>query len=374
MAVRTPDLVDELVTGDRLRQCKTAAETLADLRYGLEDQDQHLWLRRYHEAELMRIALRDILGLADFEQYLTELSALADACLQYALEVVLRKHKTKKAPFVIIGLGKLGGAEIDYGSDLDIVFVADTKAKDLPKLTRLALEVMDLVSRRTERGLVFHTDARLRPDGEKGLLVNTLKAFEEYYRNRAQLWEIQSLTRTRPVAGDLKLGGGFQKLAAQLTNFKQPSLPLSAYAPDWKEKIHHMRLRIERERTPRGKDELAIKTGKGGLMDAEFIAQTICLEQGWQEANTLRALERARAAGVLAQAEKLVQNYRQLRRVEGILRRWSYEGETVMPDDPAPYYRVSVRCGFESPEEFKQAVAEWRRAIREVYSRMFQPG
>ena len=73
---------------------------------------------------------------------------------------------------------------------------------------------MDLLSSRTEPGLVFHTDARLRPDGEKGLLVNTLAAYEEYYRQRAQLWEIQSLTRTRPVAGDLKLGERFQQLAA----------------------------------------------------------------------------------------------------------------------------------------------------------------
>src|SRR5512142_3169183 len=106
-------------------------------------------------------------------------------------------------------------------------------------------------------------------------------------------------------------------------------------------------------------------------MDAEFIAQTIYLEQGWQEANTLRVLEHGRAAGVLPEAGKLIANYRQLRRVEGILRRWSYEGETVLPDDPAPYYRVSVRCGFETPEAFRQELAEWRYAIREVYNAVF---
>ena len=366
LAIRTPDLVDELVISGRLRQRKSAEETLRDLRHGLGDEDQQLWLRRYHQAELMRIGLRDILGLADFEQYLTELSGLADACLQYALEVVMRKHKLKAPPFVIIGLGKLGGAEIDYGSDLDVVFVADSKAKSLTTLARLAIEVLELVSTRTELGVVFRTDARLRPDGEKGLLVNTLSAYEEYYRQRAQLWEIQSLTRTRPVAGDLRLGDQFQSLAAALTNFRQPALPVGAYAPDWKQKIHEMRMRIERERTPAGKDDLAIKTGKGGLMDVEFIAQILCLEQGWQEANTLRVLERGRTTGVLPEADRLIENYRQLRRLEGILRRWSYEGETVLPDDPAPYYRVSVRCGFATPEAFREALAEWRRAIREV--------
>jgi glutamate-ammonia-ligase adenylyltransferase len=275
---------------------------------------------------------------------------------------------------VIIGLGKLGGAEIDYGSDLDVVFVADSKAKNLATLARLALEVLDLVSARTEQGMVFRMDARLRPDGEKGLLVNTLSAYEEYYRQRAQLWEIQSLTRTRPIAGDLKLGAHFQTMAATLTSFRQPALPLAAYAPDWKHRIHQMRMRIEKERTPAGKDDLAIKTGKGGLMDAEFIAQALCLEQGWQEANTQRVLEHGSAAGVLPEGKKLIENYRHLRRLEGILRRWSYDGETVLPDDPAPYYRVSVRCGFATPEAFRGALASWRRAIREVYLKVFQPG
>jgi glutamate-ammonia-ligase adenylyltransferase len=113
---------------------------------------------------------------------------------------------------------------------------------------------MDMLSTRTEHGLVFHTDARLRPDGEKGLLVNTLSAYEEYYRERAQLWEIQSLTRTRFVAGDRGTGDQFEVLAGRLSNFASPDLRLAAYSPDWKEQIHKMRLRIETERTPKGKE------------------------------------------------------------------------------------------------------------------------
>lgn len=416
IAIRTPDLIDDVVAGERLRQRKTAGQILDELRFGREDADQFLWLRRYHETELMRLGLRDILGLADFEQNLAELSALADACLQYALEVVMRKNKIKKPPLVIIGLGKLGGCGIDYGSDLDLLFVTDAKAKDLPKLQRLAVGIMELMSHRTEQGIVFHIDARLRPDGEKGLLVNTLGAYAEYYRHRAQLWEIQALTRTRPVAGDLKLGEKFQKLAVVLTDFRntehrfgpaqttgtstsragarRSEMPV-CFTPDWKKQIHQMRLRIEKERTPRGQDDLAIKTGKGGLMDAEFIAQTLCLENGWHEPNTLRALERGReavgvqsrarrddekAAGTLkrelqltvADWDKLLDAYRHLRLVEGILRRWSYEGEIVLPDDPAPYYRVSVRCGFATPDDFRNALAKWRGAIREVYKKVFR--
>ena len=396
-AIRTPDLVDDLVVSGRLRQRKSAADILRDLRHGADDADQFAWVRRYHEAEQMRLGLRDILGLVDFEQNLAELSGLADACLQYALEVVMRKHKLKSPPFVIIGLGKLGGNEIVYGSDLDIVFVTEAQTADLPKRQKLAAEVMELLSRRTEQGIVFATDARLRPDGEKGLLVNTLPAYETYYRQRAQLWEIQALTRTRPVAGDFTTGAKFEKLAARLTDFSQigkplapsegerepplpgrrrkeglsPDLPRSGFSSDWKSKIHEMRLRVEKERTGAGLDALAIKTGRGGLMDAEFIAQALCLEHGWREPNTLRALERARAAGVLPDAEKLIANYRQLRRLEGILRRWSYEGETVLPDEPAAFYRVAVRCGFATADEFRKALADWRREIRAVHVKIF---
>lgn len=394
VAIRTPDLIDEQVASGRIRRSRAAEDVLADLRHGLNDEDQHAWLRRYHQAEQMRIGLRDILGLADPEQYLTELSALADACLRYALEVVMRKHRLKQTPFAIVGLGKLGGAEIDYGSDLDVVFVAPPRVRNLAKLQKVAADLMDLVSRRTEHGVVFQMDARLRPDGAKGLLVNTLEAYAEYYRRRAALWEIQALTRIRVVAGDDGVGEAFRELAATLTDFRpgtnhavgarprtrnskpgtrnlHDSSRIVCHAPDWKQEIHRMRLRIEKERTPAGKDELAIKTGRGGLVDAEFIAQALCLEHGWQEANTLRALERARAESLLAGADKLIENYRRLRRVEGILRRWSYEGETVLPDDPAPYYRVSVRCGFSTPEAFREALASWRAAIRAVYQNVF---
>jgi glutamate-ammonia-ligase adenylyltransferase len=397
--------VDELVTSGRLRQRKTSEETLEDLRHGIHDADQYAWLRKYHQAELMRIGLRDILGLADEEQYLVELSALADATLQYAMDVVLSREQKRKlkglnelkkaaegAPFAIIGLGKLGGAEIDYGSDLDILFVAGENEKkrgkakrgngsDHVKLARMAAEVMDLLSKRTEHGLVFHTDARLRPDGEKGALVTSLGAYEEYYRKRAALWELQSLTRTRFIAGNPKIGKAFQDMAARFTNFASGDVPATAFTPKWKAEIHRMRMRIEKERTPAGKDDLAIKTGKGGLVDAEFVAQGLCLGNGWREANTLKALQLAETPNDTGAKSKvrsskatdgnalseMIAAYRKLRRVEGILRRWSYEGETVLPDDPPPYLRVALRCGFADAEEFRTALANWRKQIRKGY-------
>jgi glutamate-ammonia-ligase adenylyltransferase len=363
-AIREPDLVDELEVNGRLNRSRSAEETLADLRLGAGDADQRLWLRRYHQAELMRIGLRDILGLSDCERNFFELSCLADACLQYGLETLLREGKFKGAPLCVVGLGKLGGREINYGSDLDVLFVTDNRAGNLPRLQRLAAELMELLSARTELGAVFHIDARLRPDGEKGLLVQTLEACEEYYRRRAKLWEIQALTRVRPVAGNLELGARFQRLAAALTNFSTPS-PVAAYTPDWLGEIDRMRRRIEKERTPPGKDHLAIKTGVGGLMDAEFLAQAHCLANGWQEANTMQALRRA------CEPAALLESYGKLRRIEGILRRWSFEGEVLLPDDEPAMRRVASRCGFAGPGEFMEAMGETRAALRAAYQRRF---
>ena len=135
-----------------------------------------------------------------------------------------------------------------------------------------------------------------------------------------------------------------------------------------------MRQRIETERTPPGKGALAIKTGEGGLMDAEFIAQTFCLANGWQQPNTLAALVRGRDAGAIdpALGDSLIENYLRLRRVEAILRRWSFAGETALPDEEAPFYRVAVRCGFRSATDFRKAIAEYRQAIRAAYRVVFR--
>lgn len=368
LAIRTPDMVEDLTLSGHLRQRKTAEQILEDLRHGARDANQGSWIRRYHQTELMRIGLREILGLADFEQNLVELTSLADACLHYALEVITARHKLRAPPFAVIGLGKLGGQELTYGSDLDVIFVAAAKTKILPRLQNVATDLIELLGGR-EGPVVYEVDARLRPDGEKGLLVNTLPAYQDYYRIRAQLWELQALTRARLVAGDPGAGAQFLKLVSSLTNFKSPSQPPpAAWKPGWKAEIAHMRQRIERERTPPGKDRLAFKTGSGGLIDAEFVAQVFCLENAWSEPNTLRALERAEKEGVLDATDgpDLIENYRRLLGLECVLRRWSYAGESVLPDDPAALQRVALRSGFDSSETFLAAVDRLRQNIRGV--------
>jgi glutamine synthetase adenylyltransferase len=139
--------------------------------------------------------------------------------------------------------------------------------------------------------------------------------------------------------------------------------------------MDQMRGRIAKERTPKGREAIAIKTGVGGLMDAEFLAQGFSLQAGFHEPNTLAALARGAELGLIstADATDLIDNYRKLRRIEGVLRLWSFEGETVLPDDEAALHRVAVRCGFPGAQDFMAAVGSIRRAIRAVYARYFQP-
>jgi [glutamine synthetase] adenylyltransferase / [glutamine synthetase]-adenylyl-L-tyrosine phosphorylase len=288
--------------------------------------------------------------------------------------VVLKKHRLRKPPFAIFGLGKLGGRELIYASDLDIIFVAEDSTSNLPALQKVALDAMDLLSKRTEHGVTFETDARLRPDGEKGLLVNTFGAYRDYYQKRGMLWEIQTLSRFRPICGNEAVIRKFSEMARSLTDFSKPTRKTpAAFTPDWKEQIHKMRVRIEKERTPAGKDALAIKTGRGGLMDVEFVAQAICLQNGWHEPNTLSAIARAAEDQALSSesARLLSDNYRKLMQIERILRRWSFEAESMLPKDPAPFYRVAVRCGFSKPEDFAEAVRSYRAGIRTEYDRYF---
>jgi len=370
-AIRAPDLVDEIETSGRLGLRKTELVILKELQRRNRGEDEAGWLQKYQRAEFMRIGLRDILGLADFDQSFRELTALADACLQYALDCVSARHRWNGASVAILGLGKLGGCEINYGSDLDMVFVTDGADKELPALQKLAAEIIDLLGRAAGGEIAFTIDTRLRPDGEKGLLINNLEAYRSYYKSRAALWEIQSLTRLRPVAGDKLLGERFYQMTREFTDFRKPAAV--CYSSEWKQSIHQMRARIEKERTPPGSENLALKTGVGGLVDAEFVAQTFCLETGYQQPNTLEAIAAAADLNWLpaSDVKSLFENYSRLRRVEAILRRWSFQSESVLPSEPAALRRVALRCGYAGPPQLLGDVSVWRAAIRRVYAAVF---
>ena len=244
----------------------------------------------------LKTGTQDLWGLADTERVMAEVTDAAEATLESALAIA-REDLSFSGRFAIIGLGKLGGAELGYGSDFDVLYVADSE--HLTEAARLAERIQKLLrDDLTREGLSYEMDARLRPDGRKGQLVLDLDSCREYYSQRAALWERQALLKARPVAGDAALGREFAALAESVVY----GSPLTAAQT---EEIQGMKRRIESERLQEPAD---LKLGPGGLTDIEWTTQLLQLRNGprrprLRTPNTLEALRRLRDDVFLTQTD-----------------------------------------------------------------------
>jgi [glutamine synthetase] adenylyltransferase / [glutamine synthetase]-adenylyl-L-tyrosine phosphorylase len=260
-------------------------------------------LRRH---ELLRVASADLLGQLDVEGVGTALSAVAAATLQAALDVAVRFRYPAGLPtrFAVIAMGRLGGAELGYGSDADVLFVHDplpgvAEAEATQAATAVA-ELMRTLLSRPAPDPALEVDANLRPEGKSGPLVRTLASYAAYYRRWSDSWESQALVRAAPIAGDAELGAEFVTLIDPL---RYPAGGLTKTAVT---EIRRLKARVDAERLPRGADPAThTKLGRGGLADVEWTVQ---LQQLWHAGaepslrtpNTLAALRAAHAAGFLA--------------------------------------------------------------------------
>ena len=263
-------------------------------------------VRRFKRAEEFRIGLREIAGEADILATMRDLSKLADVYLEAMLRIVWKEwakpiglaESPEGQGFVIIGLGKLGGMELDFASDLDLLFVNEdpSDAAMVPQqfaYNKIAEKLMQAIGGMSRYGTVFRVDLGLRPEGNKGPLVLSVSSLRDYYLRRGQLWERQALLRARPVAGDLTLA---QRVMQVIEAFVYEA-PIE---PDSVDKIAAMRQRIEHERAKQGGERWDIKLGYGGLVDIEFLVQLHQLLWGARSPtlrststwNVLEALER----------------------------------------------------------------------------------
>src|ERR671935_1563650 len=185
-------------------------------------------LREMHQAQVFRLLAQDLAGLLTVERLADHLSALADAVLELTLECawseLARRHRSDAPRFAVIGYGKLGGKELGYASDLDIIFLYDDAHPDAPETyARLAQRMNTWLSSRTTSGVLFETDLELRPSGASGLLVSSLAAFEQYQSQSAWVWEHQALTRARYCAGEAAIGEVFERVRIEiLTRAREP--------------------------------------------------------------------------------------------------------------------------------------------------------
>jgi len=278
LLARHPILLDELTrtaasftTTDWAAEREALSRECAALEGDLERLLDHL--RHYKQRQVLRLTLADLEGELPVMALSDELSALADTILAVTMESAARTLQiaTPVPGFCIVGYGKLGGKELGYASDLDIVFLYDESTAPAPdRLARLAQRVSSWLTSHTAAGVLYETDLRLRPDGASGLLVSSLAAFRDYQLRRAWTWEHQALTRTRFVAGDAAPGSRFEAVRDEI--LAQPR-----ERPKLLADIAAMRAKMRAEHRGRGQD---LKHVDGGIIDLEFAVQAIVLAEG----------------------------------------------------------------------------------------------
>ena len=242
---------------------------------------------------------------------------------------------------------------MNYGADLDVIFIGQD--------TRAAQDLIAAATRPSAEGMIVALDARLRPDGEKGTLVASLAAYESYYRERAQLWEIQALTRARPISGPLQ---------SSYTEIAQSIWTKTGQERDLFLKIDNMLERIHRERSS-GSEFRDFKTGIGGTIEAEFLIQALQMRFGIWEANWERALARLHENGVISKGDfdRAAKSYQFLRRIETALRRFGNNNVSALPATPEEQEKLSKWLDYRKIELFVKEYHAAREMVHSIYER-----
>ena len=327
---RHPLLLDELLDDRVLYAPPDFAALGTALRARLAehagDTEQRMnLLREAHQAQVFRLLAQDLAGRLTVERLADHLSALADLMLELVIECAWRdlprRHREGAPSFAVIGYGKLGGKELGYASDLDIIFLYDDPSEQAGETyARLAQRVNSWLSSRTTSGMLFETDLELRPSGASGLLVSSVTAFAEYQAERAWIWEHQALTRARFCAGDRSVGEGFERVRIDiLTRSREPG-PLGAEIVAMREKLHAAH--------PNKSDLFDLKHDRGGMIDIEFAVQFLVLAHSHRHRDltgnlgNIALLQMAAGHGLMdaALAERCRNAYREFRRLQHGLR------------------------------------------------------
>ncbi|HET9091590.1 MAG TPA: bifunctional [glutamine synthetase] adenylyltransferase/[glutamine synthetase]-adenylyl-L-tyrosine phosphorylase [Acidimicrobiales bacterium] len=330
-------------------------------------------LRRIVGEETLRIAASDLLDMAGPAAVSAELAALGDAVLAGALHAA-----SPRLPLGLVAMGRLGGSELAYGSDLDILLVYSGEgAGDAAEAERVAGSLFRILNGTTPPERIWTVDASLRPEGRHGPLARSLAAYREYYRRWASVWERQALVRARPLCGDGELLERFMDLVEE-------TVWEHRYGPDDLREIRRLKARAERERIPAGEDpQFHLKLGRGSLSDVEWTVQLLQLRSGVRSPSTRRALGLVTEAGGLPGEEALVLA-EALDFLEATRNRWHLVGNYVagaggpvrrsgsdsLPRSSEALTRLARSLG-EHPTELRERYRRVTRRARRVVERRF---
>ncbi len=385
--IRHPDMLDTLVRSDLARLRRSAVELeceLGELLSAAGDFENRLdALRAFGHQEFLRIAIADLWGSLTLDQVQIELTNLAEAQLRQALGLAVAevRHRWSVPPQLrlsIIGMGRLGAAEMSYNSDLDLIFVYDlpgeTAAAGHEIASRIMQKLIAVLEARTREGYAYKLDLRLRPSGNAGPLVTSLEAFRKYHRQSSAVWERQALVRARVIAGDEVLGQALEQAREEFV-FNRP-LAASEVA-----EIAAMRMRMEKEIGAENHQRLNLKQGRGGLVDVEFITQMMALRYGHQfkqlhRRNTTELIRALGETGLLRQQEatELEADYRFLLQLENRLRIESDQPAWALPIDDAHLTPIARRMGLEqgnSAARLLYELEERRSRVRALFETLF---
>ena len=404
LLIASPELFDLLTVPTFTESPKTLAQKQEEVLQLVSDtSDVHVLmaLRRYKNDEIWRIALRNILGNADLPTTTEELSDLAEAILQAIypqIDTQLREEHGNPTSdngtpvtFAIIAMGKFGGRELNFSSDLDVmcVYTADGETTHgMPNSEYFSLLGLELVKQLSgdHDMSIYELDLRLRPYGTGGAIALPLSGYQHYYDNTAEIWERQALTRARVVAGDVEgIGNQFMEIAHAFC-YKEPLTPEEiaeiVHTRQRKEAQVTRKTKSRRRRSGRTQKPAAnVKSGYGGLIDIEFAVQTLQLIHGTETTsvrvpNTLLAIERLHAIGVLTETQRtgLSEAYQYLRRVENALRIVHDRALDALPTNRAELAQLARRLGYAETEDtpiveaFSQDYGKWTEKTRSLFN------
>ena len=359
----------------------------------LPGRDPATSLRVAYRRGLLRVAARDLTGVVTLDQAAAELADLAAAALEAALAIARSGLPPGSAParLAVIAMGKCGGRELNYASDVDVIFVAEPAAATEPAAadalrtaTRLAAGMIRVCSQSTPEGSLFPVDVNLRPEGRDGPLVRTLASHRAYYERWAKTWEFQALLKARPVAGDPGLGRAYVEVIAPMV---WQAAQRENFVPD----VQAMRRRVLAA-LPAAEAGRQLKLGPGGLRDIEFAVQLLQLVHGRTDETlrvgaTLPGLAALAAGGYVGRedAASLAADYRFLRRVEHLLQLRYLRRTHTLPEDPAALRRLGRALhlaegagrravGGERPDPADELIAQWRQHAshaRQLHEKLF---
>ncbi|MFI8290777.1 bifunctional [glutamine synthetase] adenylyltransferase/[glutamine synthetase]-adenylyl-L-tyrosine phosphorylase [Streptomyces sp. ms191] len=352
---------------------------VAEFEQGLAEATDPVTLRVAYRRCLLAIAARDVCGTIDVAQTAAELADLATATLRAALAIARTAAPVDAAQcrLAVIAMGKCGGHELNYVSDVDVIFVGEPvegadEGKAIQAATRLASHLMRICSETTVEGTIWPVDANLRPEGRNGPLVRTLSSHLAYYQRWAKTWEFQALLKARAVAGDPELGADYIDAVSPLV---WQAAERENFVPD----VQKMRRRVV-DNIPAAQVERELKLGPGGLRDVEFAVQLLQLVHGRGDATlhsgtTLDALGALAAGGYVGRADaaQLDDAYRFLRAMEHRIQLYRLRRTHLVPEDETDLRRLGRSLGLRT-DPVAELNKEWRRhasVVRRLHEKIF---